>query len=174
MVRAVHQSHADSLYRRACKLAVRHRLLNPLVDRGPVALRDRSPDDLVNELIPDAAVDRLDHDVAVAELAAAACLLAIAAVGAGPGTDRLEVGHARRVQLDVNGEAPLCTLERDLDVHLAHPGEDLLPGLLITTEAQRRVLLGEPADRRGDLLLLAFRPRGDGEAHHRFREHDLG
>ncbi len=32
-------------------------------------------------------------------------------------------------------EAPLRALERNLDVHLAHPGEDLLAGLLVATEA---------------------------------------
>ena len=74
------------------------------------------------------------------------------------------------MQLDVDAEAPLGALERDLDVHLAHPGEDLLAGLRIAAQPERRVLLGEPADRRRHLLLVALDLRRDREAHHRLRE----
>ena len=132
-------------------------------------------DDLVDELVADVAVDRLEHDRAVAELAAAAGLLLVAGVRARLLADRLEVRHARLVQLDVDAEAALGALERDLDVHLAHPGEDLLPGLLVAAQAERRVLLGEPADRRARPS-----PRRPsifgviGEAHHRLGEADLG
>ena len=61
---------------------MRHRLLDALVDRRPEALRDHAADDLVDELVADVALDRLDHDVAVAELAAAAGLLLVAALRA--------------------------------------------------------------------------------------------
>ena len=40
----------------------------------------------------------------------------------------------RGVQLDVDAEAPLRALERDLHVHLAHAREDLLAGLLIAAQ----------------------------------------
>ena len=136
-----------ALDRRAGELAVVHRLLDPLVDGGPEALRDDAADDLVDELVADVALDRLEHDRAVAELAAPAGLLLVAGVGPRLLADRLQIRDARRVQVDVDPEAPLRALERDLDVHLAHPGEDLLPGLLVAAEAQRRVLLGQPADR---------------------------
>ena len=147
MVGAVDEEDADALHRRAGELAVVHRLLDPLVDGRPEALRDHAADDLVHELVADVALDRLDHDRAVAELAASAGLLLVARVRARLLADRLEIGHARLVQLDVDAEAALRALERDLDVHLAHPGEDLLPGLLVAAQAQRRILLGEPADR---------------------------
>ena len=112
-------------------------------------------------------------DVAVAELAAAARLLLVAAVGARLAADRLAVRDARRMQLDVDAEAPLRALERDLDVHLAHPGEDLLPGLLVAAETQRRILLREAANRRRDLLLVALRLRRDREAHDRLGEPEV-
>ena len=78
------------------------------------------------------------------------------------------------MQLDVDAEPPLGALERDLDVHLAHAGEDLLAGLLVAAQPQRRILLGEPADRRRHLLLVALRLRRDREAHHRLWEAELG
>ena len=82
-----------------------HRLLDPLVDRRPEALRDHAADDLVEELVADVALHRLDHDVAVAELPAAARLLLVAAVRAGLGLDRLDVRDARLVQVDLDAEA---------------------------------------------------------------------
>ena len=112
--------------------------------------------------------------MAVAELAAAAGLLLVARLGARLLADRLEVRHARLVQLDVDAEAALAPLDRDLDVHLADAGEQLLARLLVAAQAQRRVLLGQPAQRRRDLLLVALRLRRDGEAHHRLGEADLG
>ena len=82
MVAAVDERHAHALHGRAGELAVLQRLLDPLVDRRPEALRDDAADDLVDELVADVAVDRLEHDVAVPELAAAAGLLLVAAVRA--------------------------------------------------------------------------------------------
>src|SRR5207244_2009330 len=105
------------------ELAVGHRLLDPLVDGGTERLRDDPADDLVDELVADVVVERLDHDVAVAELAAAARLLLVAGVGPRLAADRLEVRHARLVQLDVDAEAALEPGDGDLDVHLAHARE---------------------------------------------------
>ena len=157
MVRAVDEPHADALHRRAGELAVRHRLLDALVDGGPEALRDDAADDLVDELVADAALDRLDHDVAVAELAAAARLLLVAAraraprSGSSPGTARA-AGAARRRR-----RSAACARSSATSTCIwLMPGEDLLPGLLVAAQPQRRVLLGEPADRGRDLLLLAL------------------
>ena len=167
MVRAVDELDANALHRRARELAVVHRLLDPLVHGGTEALRDDAADDLVDELVL-AVAGRRDDDVAVAELPATAGLLLVAAVRARLAANRLAVRDARRMQLDVDAEAPLRALERDLDVHLAHPGEDLLARLLVATQAQRRILLGEATDRGRDLLLVALRLRRDREAHHGF------
>ena len=120
MVAAVDERHAHALHRRAGELAVLQRLLDALVDRRPEALRDDAADDLVDELVADVVVERLEHDVAVAELAAAAGLLLVAALRARLALDRLDVRHARLVQLHLDAEAALRPLDRDLDVHLAH------------------------------------------------------
>jgi hypothetical protein len=113
---------------------VLHRLLDPLVDGGPVALRDDAADNLVDELVALVAVDRLQHDLAVAELAAAAGLLLVAVPCARLRADRLQVRDARLVELDVDTEAALRALEGDLDVHLAHPREDLLARLRVAPQ----------------------------------------
>src|SRR5439155_21172633 len=128
---AVYEPHLDSLYRRARKLAVLHRLLDALVDGRPETLRDHAADDLVHELVAGAFRKRLDHDLAVAELAATAGLLLVAVPGARLLADRLEIGDARLVQVDVHAEASTQPLDRDLDVYLAHPRKQLLAGLLV-------------------------------------------
>src|SRR5204863_7599186 len=105
-----------------------------------------------HELLAGPRRNGLDHDLAGAELAASAGLLLVAVPGPRLLADRLQVGDARLVQVDLDAEAPAQPLDRDLDVDLAHPGKKLLAGLLVTAEHERRVLLRKPAQRRPDLL----------------------
>src|SRR5207237_9272516 len=93
------------LHRRGGGLAVLHRLAYALVDRGTEAVGDDTADDLVDELVAQLAVlgrERLDQDLAVAELPAAAGLLLVAVPRPRLLADRLLVRYARRVQLDVD------------------------------------------------------------------------
>ena len=134
--------------------------------------------DLVDELEAGPGLAGLDLDVAVAELAAAAGLLLVAAMGLGGLANRLQVRHARRVQLDLGAEAALHPVDDHLDVDLGEPGDDLLARLLVAVDVERRVLLLEAADRADRLLLVALRLRLEGERHHRRgqverRERDL-
>src|SRR5204863_5264530 len=99
---AVHEADANALDRRAGELAVLHRLLDALVHRWPEALLDHAADDLVDELVALALGQRLEHDLAVAELTAAAGLLLVAVPRARFLADRLEVRDVRLVQLDVD------------------------------------------------------------------------
>ncbi len=151
-----------------------HRLLDPLVHRRPEALRDHAADDLVHELVARVAVERLEPDLAVAELAAPAGLLLVAAVTPRLLADRLEVRHARRVEVDLDAEAPLEPVDRDLDVHLREAGEQLLAGLRVAAHLQRRVLLVQAPERGCHLLLVALRLRRDREAHHGLGEVERG
>ena len=77
------------------------------------------------------------------------------------------------MQLDVDVEAASQPVDGHLDVNLAHSREELLPGLPVAVHPQRRVLLGEPAQARGHLLLVALGLRVDREAHHRLGEVDV-
>ena len=134
MLHPVDEQHADALDRRARELAVLHRLAHALVDGRPVALGDDAADDLVDELVAELAVlrrQRLEHDRAVAELAAAAGLLLVAVPRARLLADRLLVRHARRVELDLDVEARVEPVDRDLDLHLREAGEELLAGLRV-------------------------------------------
>src|SRR5262249_27904184 len=100
---------------------VLHRFTDSLVHRGAKALRDHAAHDLVDELVAELSLLRrqgLDPDRAVAELAAAAGLLLVAVPGGRLLADRLLVRDAGRVELDVDVEARLEPVDRDLDLHL--------------------------------------------------------
>ena len=89
-----------------------------------------------------------------------------------PAADRLLVGHARRVQLDLDAEPLLQPLDDHLDVHLGQAGDDLLAGLRVAVQVDRRVLLLQPPQRREHLVLVALALRLDRERHHRRRQLD--
>jgi hypothetical protein len=111
--------------------------------------------------------------VAVAELAAAAALLLVPAVRLGGAPDRLLVGHARRLEVDLGAEAIAQAVDDHLDVHLRQAGDDLLAGLVVAVQVDRRVLLLEAAQRDEDLLLVALGVRRHRERHDRCRQLDL-
>src|SRR5262249_44829863 len=146
---------------------------DPLVDRGAEPLRDYAADDFVDELVALMTLERLEHDVSVAELPTAACLLLVAAVRARLFANRLQVRDTGLVQLDVRPEPALDALDGDLDVYLAQTGKELLAGLGVAANHEGRVLLGQAPECRADLLLVALRLRSDGEAHHRLGKVDL-
>ena len=77
------------------------------------------------------------------------------------------------MQLDLDAEAALQPADGDLDVHLAHPGEELLTGLCVSPKLQSWILLVQTAERLRDLVLVALRLRRHGEAHHGLGEIEL-
>ena len=112
---------------------------------------------------------RLDLDLAVAELAVAAGLLLVAAVRLGRRLDRLAVRDARRLEVHVDAEPPLQLRDGHLDVQLSLAGEQQLLGLRVAAVADRRVFFLEPVHRRADLVFVAAALRLD-----RVRQHRLG
>ena len=75
------------------------------------------------------AWQRVDAQVDLAELAAAAGLLLVAVVGLGLGRDRLAVGDLRLLGDDFQVEAALEPVLDHVQVQLAHAGDDHLLGL---------------------------------------------
>ena len=70
-------------------------LAHAFLDGRDELARDRAAHDVVDELEARAALERLDAQVHLAELAGATRLLLVAAVAFGRPRDRLAVGHAR-------------------------------------------------------------------------------
>jgi hypothetical protein len=172
VVLAVDQPHPEVDHRVAGQVAAVARLLDPLVDRRAEVVRDGAAEDLVLELVLLAALHRLDDDLAVGELAAAAGLLLVAPVPLGLALDRLAVGHLRRVEDHLHLVAALQLADDDLDVQLAGAGEQVLAGLRVAAGAQGGVLLEQAVQGVADLVLVALRLRLDGEGDRRRRDRD--
>ena len=172
MVLAVVERDAQVHHRVARELALAQRLDDALLDGRDERPRDRAADDLVDELEAVAALQGLDPDPAVPVLAPPAALLLVLALGLGRAGDGLAVGHVGRGQLHRDAEAPLDALGHHLDVHLGEPADQEVARLLVAVHVEGRVLVGHPAQRRVELVLVGLGARGDREAHERRREPD--
>src|SRR5215204_4988901 len=150
------------------RLRTPHRLLE--VDRRDVLLGDLAADDLVHELVTRRR-ERLHVDHRVAVLAAAAGLADELALDAVDGlADRLAVGDLRAADVRVDVELALEAVDDDLEVQLAHPGDERLPRLLVGPDTERRVFLRETLEALAELVLVALRLRLDRNRDHRLRE----
>src|SRR5690606_30198291 len=112
----------------------------------------------------------LEHAVSV--LAATAGLADEAAFAARRAADGLAVGDLRPAGVRLDFVLALHAVDDDLEVELAHPGDDRLPGLLVEADAERRVFLAELLERLGHLRLVVARLRLDRNRDHRLRERD--
>ena len=133
------------------------RVLDALLHRRDVLPRDRAAEDVVLELEVAAAGQRLHADLAVAELAVAARLLLVAAVRLGRGRDGLPVRDPRRLEVDLDAEAPLQLGDRDLDVELALAGEQHLVRLRVAGVADASD--PPPSAAASRVLILSSSPR---------------
>src|SRR6202035_2520797 len=108
---------------------------------------DRAALDLVDELEA-LARRRLEVDVDHPELARSAGLAHELALDL---LDRaahgLAVGHLRAPDVGLDAELALHAVDEHLEVQLAHPGDLGLAGLFVGANLERRVLLGEAAER---------------------------
>ena len=120
---------AEIDHRVAGEEAAQPRVLQALLDGRDELPRDRAAEDVVDELEVAAARQRIELDLAVAELAVAAGLLLVAAVRLGRRGDRLAIRDARDLEVDLDAEPPLQLRDGDLDVRLSLAGEQQLLGL---------------------------------------------
>ena len=158
----------------AGEIAAHACFLDALFDGRNELPRNRAAENVVDELEVGAARQRLDLDLAVAELPVAAGLLLVPAVRLGRGLDRLAVRNARRLQVDVDAESPLQLRDRHFDVQLPLAREQQLLRLRIAAVADRRILFLEAVHRRADLVFVAAALRLDGVRQHRLRKFQRG
>src|SRR5262249_27655158 len=121
------------------------RLGDAEVGGGDVLLGDRAARDLVDEFVTVTRLRRREVDDGVAELAATAGLAnepPLDLLG-GP-ADRLAIGDLRPADIGVDIELAGKTVDDDLEVELAHPGDQGLARLVVGADAERRGLFREP------------------------------
>ena len=124
------QGDGDVDHRKSQRSALQM-LAGARLDRRDELARHGAADDLVLELEALAARERADLDLDVAELAVPARLLLMAAVRVGALADRLPVGRARRVRLDLDIVLVLQPVEGDAQMDLALTPQQGLVGLAL-------------------------------------------
>src|SRR5262245_1496782 len=174
VVLAVLQRDLDVDHGVAGKHAELHRLLGALVDRRDVLARHPAATDGVDELVAavgTVATGRLDVEDDLRELAGATGLLLVRVAEPGDRLlDRLAVGDLGLADVGLDAELALHPVDQHLEVELAHARDDGLAGLLVGTDRERRVLVGQPLDRRTQLVLVALALRLDRDVDDRSRE----
>ena len=109
----------------------------------------------------------------MAVLAAAAGLADELALGVHDGlAGGLAVGDLRLTDVAINLELATQTVDDDLEVQLAHAGDDGLTGLVVGVDLEGRVLLGELGQAHGHLVLLGLGLGLNGDGDDRGRELD--
>ena len=181
MVRAVDQRGTHVDHGVPGQDAGLQRLLDPLVHRRDVLPRDRPTDDLVDELVAAARARGFEVDLHHAVLAMAAGLADVAPHDLVDGSaDRLPVGHLRLADVRSDVELAGQPVDQDLQVQLAHPGDQRLARLVVELDQERRVLVGQLGQGHGELVLVGLRLRLDGHRddrgreRHRLEHHRLG
>ena len=169
MVRAVEQRHFDVDHRVAGEHAIAQCLFDPLLHRRDVLARHRAALDRVDELVALARLVRRELEPHVTVLAAATRLLDELALGFNLFAERLAVGHLRLANARLDAEFAPHTVDQNLEMQLAHAGDDRLARFLVGAHTERRIFLREAPERDAHLLLIRLGLRLD-----RLRDHRVG
>eukprot|EP00302_Diacronema_sp_CCMP2436_P025919 CAMPEP_0179931864 /NCGR_PEP_ID=MMETSP0983-20121128/10922_1 /TAXON_ID=483367 /ORGANISM="non described non described, Strain CCMP 2436" /LENGTH=262 /DNA_ID=CAMNT_0021836351 /DNA_START=321 /DNA_END=1111 /DNA_ORIENTATION=+ len=133
-----------------------HDALEALGHAGDVLLGHGAALDVGDELEAlRARLERLEADLDLGVLAAAARLLLVDVLNLGRLGDALAVSHLRGAHVGLDLELALHPVDDDLEVQLAHAGDHGLARVLIATEAERRVL-GSELDERVGLFSMSL------------------
>src|SRR5207247_2147648 len=144
VVRPAHQGGPDVHQRVPGEDARLAGLLDALVDRGDVLAGDVPAGDLVDELVAAAGARGLEIDDHVPVLASAAGLADELPLHLVDGlADGLAIGHLRLADVGPDVDLSREPVHQDLEVELAHAGDDRLAGLLVVLHDEGGVLVGQ-------------------------------
>ena len=139
-------------------------LAQTLFDRGEEVLGDAAAEDFLGKDHLFALLVGLEADPNVTELAAAAGLLLMTALLGDRLADLFTVGHARRVEHDLDAEAALELVDEHVDLDVAHAGDDHLVRFGVVDDAEGRIFLVQAVEALSHLILLAAGLGRDGDA----------
>src|SRR5690606_30616580 len=127
-------------HREACERTGRQNALDTLLNAGDVFLRNRTTNDLALEYEFLALWVRLEYDLDAGELTRTAGLLLVRVVDFRLAGDRLTVSNLRCTDACLNLELATHTVDENVQVKLAHAGDDRLAGFLVGLDAEGRIL----------------------------------
>ena len=172
VVAAVVQRDLDVDHLVAGENAALHRVLDALVDRLDVLLRNRAALGVVGELVALARLVRRDADLRVAVVTRTTGLTDVLAFRLGVAADRLAVGHLRLADVRLDLVLAHHAVDDDLQVQLAHAGDDRLARVDIRAHVEGRIFLRQLGQRHAHLLLVGLGLRLDRNLDNRLREVD--
>ena len=132
------------------------RLADAFFGRLDVLLRDNTAHDFIAELIALTLLERLNDDFGVAILTATTGLADKFAHALGLGGDGFAIGDLRFAGGRFYLELTEKTVANDLQVELAHTGNDGLAGFFIRRNNESRILFGEALEANGETLLVTL------------------
>ena len=170
MIRTIPQGNLDINNRIASQNTGLHSTLDTVVDSRDVFLRDGTANDGVDELVTLAGLVGLDLDLNMTILALTTGLTCVLGLLVGLFADGLTVSNLRCTHVCFNLELTQQTVNDDLQVQLAHTGDDGLTGLFVSVGLEGRILFGQLCQRDAHLLVAGLGLRLDGNADNRLGE----
>ena len=132
--------------------------------------RNRAAFDFVRQFKARAALQRLDAQGDLAELAGASALLLVPIARLGDDGDRLPIRDTGRRGVELQVPARCQLIEHDLEVLLAQTTHHRAAFALIESHLKTGVLLGEASQCLGQLLFVGRLARHQRKAKHRLRK----
>src|SRR5699024_3002571 len=175
VVSTIQQGSLDVHQREASEVAVLHGVLDTLVDRRDVLLRNTATGDLVDELVGLLGtlfrLQRLESNDHASELTGTTGLLLVRVLELLDRLlDGLAVSNLRSTNVCLDLELALHAVNQNVEVQLTHTADDGLAGLLVQLHGEGRVLFRQLLDGGTQLLLVGLGLRLDGHLDDRIRE----
>src|SRR5581483_2285831 len=172
VIAAVVQRGLHVHHRIAGENAAFHGFLHALIDRLDVFLGYDAADDIVYELVSLARLVRLQADLHVTILAAAAGLTNVFAFRLGVLANGFTIGDLRFADISFHRKLAHHAVDDDLEMQFAHAADDGLPAIRVGVDLERRIFLGKLGKRDALFLLIALGLRLYCDRDHRRGELD--
>ncbi len=171
MVIAVEDRHFHVHHRIPGEDAAFEGLFHALLDGRNKLFRDGAAMDFILELETLGGI-RLHSQLSARVLAAAAGLLLVRVVVLGRRSNGFAIGNLRLADVGAHLELALHAVHDDLEMQLAHAGDDGLAGVGIGGDAQGGIFLHQLLNRHPQLFLVGLGFRLDRKLDDRFGEID--
>src|SRR5271170_5276337 len=172
VIAAVIERNLDVHHLVASQNTTLHRILNTLVDRLDVLLRNRATLRIIGKLVTLTRLVGRDTDLAMSVVTRTASLTNVLAFGIRVSADRFAVVDLRLTNVGLDFVLTHHAVDDDLKVQFAHSSDDRLARIDIGADAERRIFLRELGKCHAHLFLVSLRLRLHSNLNNRRREVD--
>src|SRR4030081_3104239 len=172
VVAAVVERRLDGDHRIAGQNAAFHGFVHALVDRLDEFLWHRAADDIVDEFVALARLVRIEINLRVTVLTAAARLPDVFAFRFRVLANSLAIRHLWLADIGLDFVLAHHAVENDLQMQLTHAADDRLPTIRVRVNFESWFFLCQSRERHAHLFLIGLGLRFDRNRNHRHRKHD--